>query len=160
MQGCAQSSRPFSSSTHFVTGSSTGTPRHIISLKLVRNHYIQIAFLNLVWLAAENTTNLFTFLYSENFAEIEDGLFPVGVLCVRAGRESNGFVAGGEIDIKPCNYSMDKVVSLNVKEELTRVCKVFGCAGVEVEFEDFVGIGNNGFDIDDVHKRFGKCSLF
>lgn len=56
-------------------------------------------------------------LNGENFAEIEDGLLPVCVFGMWTGGESNGFVAAAEINVEPCNYRVDEVVTLDIEEE-------------------------------------------
>lgn len=46
-------------------------------------------------------------VHRERFAGVEDGLLPVGVLGVRAGREADGLVAGRERDVEPGEERVD-----------------------------------------------------
>lgn len=75
------------------------------------------------------------------------------------GGESDGFVAGGEIDVKPCDQCMDEVISSRFKSKWTRECEVPGGTGIEVEGEDRCWIGDYGFDLDCVDKWFGESGM-
>jgi hypothetical protein len=75
------------------------------------------------------------------------------------GGESDRFVAGGEIDVKPCDQCMDEVISSHIKSEWTGEGEVLGGTGIEVESEDRCWIGDYSFDFDCVDKWFGEGSM-
>lgn len=55
------------------------------------------------------------------------------VFCVWAGRETDGLVAGGEVDVKPCNKCVDKVIASAVENEGGGEGEICSRASVEVE---------------------------
>jgi hypothetical protein len=52
---------------------------------------------------------------------------------VWASRETDGFVAGGEVDVKPCDERMKEIIAFAVEGERCREGQVGGRAGIEVE---------------------------
>ena len=81
------------------------------------------------------------------------------VFCVGAGRETDRLVAGGEVDIEPCNECVDEVITSAVKDEGRGKGKVCSRAGVEVEGQDGGRVSYNSFDFDGIDERFGECSV-
>lgn len=55
---------------------------------------------------------------------------------------------------------MDEVVSLDVEDELIRECEVRGCAGVEVEVEDFLWVCDNGLEFDGIDEWLRERGVF
>lgn len=55
------------------------------------------------------------------------------VLCVWAGGEADGLVAGGEIDVEPCDQSVYEIIAAAVEDEGGGEGEVGGCTCVEVE---------------------------
>jgi len=78
---------------------------------------------------------------------------------MRSGGEADGLVAGGEVDVEPCDKRVDKIISAAVEGEGGGKSQVGGRAGVEVEREDGGGVRNHGFDLDGINKGFGERSL-
>ncbi len=95
-------------------------------------------------------------LDGQDLTEVENGLFPVRVLGVRTGAESNWLVTGGEVDVEPSNQRMYKIVAAAVEHKGRRESEICGGASVEVEGKDGGWVGDNGFDFDGVDERFGE----
>ena len=81
------------------------------------------------------------------------------VLRMRAGRESYGLVAGGELDVKPCNHGVDVVVTLAFDFERAIEGQVCGGDGVEIELEDGARVADDSFELDGVDERFCKSDV-
>jgi hypothetical protein len=79
----------------------------------------------------------------------------VSVLGVRASRESNGFVACAELDIKPGDESMDEVVATSIERVRLLECQIRSRDCVEVEGDDGARIGDHSLHIDSINKRLG-----
>lgn len=146
----------FSYLTHLILSSTLGLSVRVIGLQLVGNLDVQVALVLVVGLVLQETLDLFALLDGKNFAEVEDSLFPVSVLCMRASGESDGLVAGGKVDIEPCNQSMDEVITTYVEGKLGAESKVGHGAGVEIERQDGCGISDNSLDLDGVDERLGE----
>lgn len=86
---------------HAVFALALGGAVSILRGKLVTNLDVQITPVLVVGLDVEVERDLLTLLDGENIIKVEDGLLPVGILGVRTGREANGLVAGGEVDVEP-----------------------------------------------------------
>lgn len=89
------------SSTHLVLATTLCLSRDVIRLELIGDLDVEIALILLVGLVLEDAFDLLALLDGEHFAEVEDGLLPVGVFGVWAGGEADGFVAGCEVDVEP-----------------------------------------------------------
>ena len=107
----------------------------------------------------QDTTDLLALLYRQNLPQVEDSLLPVGVLGVRAGRESDWLVTCGEIDIEPGDQSVDEVVASAVESKGCCEVEILGGTGVEVESDYGKGVGYNSFDLDGINERFGEGAL-
>src|SRR5437762_6870855 len=84
----------------------------IRSIQLVINLNVKIALVLCVRLVGKISCHTLAFFDCENFAEVEDSLFPVGIFGMRTGREPNRFVTGRKIDVEPGNKRVDKIISL------------------------------------------------
>ena len=89
----------------------------ILSLEFVGNADVKVAAVLGVGLDLKIALDRLAFLDSEDVLEVEDGLLPVSVLCVRASREANGLVAGGKVNVKPRDESVDKVIAFDGEVE-------------------------------------------
>lgn len=144
---------------HLVLSLSLGLAEWILSLELVRDLNIKITWVLGVWSVGEDTTDLFSLLDGQDITEVEDGLLPVSVLGVWAGREADWLVAGGEIDVEPGDDGVDEVVAAGVEEEWGSEGQVGESALVEVEGQDGGWVGHNGLDLDGVDEWLGEGSL-
>lgn len=68
-------------------------------------------------------------------------------------------MACGKLDIKPSNYGVNEVIAPHF--DGVRLCEgqVGDCDCVEVECDDWGGIGGDSFDVDCVNKRLRKSRL-
>jgi hypothetical protein len=132
-------------------------PHFILRLILVVNRDVQISPVAVIGSATQATGNLLASLDRQHVAEIEDGLLPVGVLCVWACGKSYRLVASRKLNVEPCDEGVDEVVAAHGKVERELECEIIGCASVEVECDDGGGISDNGFELDSVDKWFGEC---
>lgn len=103
--------------------------------------------------------DLLALLHGKHVLEVEDGLLPVGVLCVRAGREGDSLVAGGELDVEPGNERVDEIVAAGGEIVGDAVGEIGDGAGVEVESENGGGIGDDGLHLDGVDQGLGQGGL-
>lgn len=88
---------------HDVGALALGLTTLLVGLEVVLNLDIQISSVSLVRLAEKSAVELLASLDGEVVVKVEDGLFPVGVLCVRTSRELDGLVAGREFNVEPGN---------------------------------------------------------
>jgi hypothetical protein len=102
---------------------------------------------------------LFALLDGQDFAQVENGLLPVSVLGMGTGAESNWLVASSEVNVEPCDESVDEVVATAIEDKGRGECEVGGCAGVEIEGEDCGWVGDNSLDFDGIDERFGEGSV-
>ena len=109
--------------------------------------------------AGEHALDLLAGLDGEDVLEVEDGLLPVGVLCVGAGGELDGLVAAGKLDIEPGDQGVDEVVAANLYLVRKLECEICYCALVEVEGDDSGGVGDNGLELDGVDEGLGESGV-
>ena len=83
----------------------------------------------------------------------------MGVLGVRTGGEADGLVAGGEVNVKPRDKSVNEIITLDGQLERRAEGKIGGGAGVEIEGENGGGVGNNCLELDSVDEGFGDGCL-
>ena len=79
---------------------------------------------------------------------------------MRASREFDWYMAGGEVDVEPCDDSMYEVASLNIEGEWDGECEILKSDGVEVENEDAGWVCDAGFEFHSVDKRFCQGGVF
>lgn len=91
--------------------------------------------------------------------EVEHCLFPVSVLCVWAGREPDGLVACGKLDIEPRNDGVDEVAAAGLQLVWKIEGKVSDGAGVQVECDDWGWVSHDGLDVDSVDEGLGHGSF-
>ena len=103
--------------THLVCSTSLSLSHWIISLKLILNLHIQISLLHRIRPVIQSSLNLLSLLHRQYFLQVEHCLFPVCVLCVWTGREADGFVARGKVDIEPGNKSVNEIIAADVECE-------------------------------------------
>jgi len=61
-----------------------------------------------------------------------------------------------ESNIKPRNNRMNKIIPDRPQLKLTRKLEIINCAGIQIEIEDFIGIGYEGFEFDGIDERFAE----
>lgn len=84
---------------------------------MVADLHVQIPLVLAVRLVLQHTSDLLSLLNGQHLPQIEDCLLPVGVFCVRAGGEADGFVAGGEVDVEPSDEGVYEVIAAAVECE-------------------------------------------
>lgn len=107
----------------------------------------------------ERALNLLTLLDGEDVLEVEDGLLPVSVLGVGAGREADGLVAGGEVNVEPGDKGVDEVIAPGDELEVGLESQIGSGAGVKVESQDVDGVSDDSLNVDSVDKGLGESSL-
>lgn len=73
-----------------------------------------------------------------------------------AGREADGLVAGGEVNVEPGHEGVDEVVALDGELEGRGKGEVGHGAGVEVKGEDGRGVGDDSLELDGVDEGLGE----
>jgi hypothetical protein len=145
---------------HLVLRAPRNLPMHVLGLELVLDLDIQITVVLITGPGIQDTSNALALLDGQDVLEVEDGLFPVGVLCVGTRGELDGLVAGGELDVEPGDDGVDEVGAAHLKVEGHVEGEVSDSAGVEVEGEDGGGVRDDGFDVDRVDEGLGHGGGF
>ena len=130
-------------------------PVHVFRVELVVDGDVEVTVVLLGGLVLEHAGDGLALLDGQDVLEVEDGLLPVGVLCVGAGGELDGLVAAGKLDIEPGDQGVDEVVAANLDLVRKLECEICYCALVEVEGDDGGGVGDDGLDVNGVDK--GLC---
>jgi len=144
---------------HAVGALAGAGPGGVVRLELVVDLDVEVAAVLVIGLDEELAGDLLTLLDGEDVLEVEDGLLPVGVLGVGAGREADRLVARGEVDVKPRDQGVDEVVALDRQLERSGKGQVGRGAGVEIEGEDRRRVRNNRLQVDGVDERLGQGRL-
>lgn len=154
---------PFDSTVHdlahLVRSATLCSACGIGGLQLVVDCNVKVSAVLVVGAAGQRAVNLFALLTGENILEVEHCLLPVGVLGVRAGGESNGLVACGELDVEPRHKRVDEVVASSSQVELYVVSQVGGGALVQVKNQNTGGVGHNSLHLDSVDERLRQGGL-
>ena len=95
--------------THLVLAVAFGDAARVLRVHLVVDLDVEVSSVVLVGLAAESALDGLTGLDGQDVSQVEDGLFPVGVLGVWASAESHGLVAGREFNVEPSDHGVDVV---------------------------------------------------
>jgi hypothetical protein len=130
-------------------------PVHVFRVELVVDGDVEITVVLLGGLVLEHTGDGLTLLDGQDVLEVEDGLLPVGVLCVGPSGELDGLVAAGKLDIEPGDQGVDEVVAADLNLVRKLECEICDCALVEVEGDDGGRVGDDGLDVNGVDK--GLC---
>lgn len=64
-------------------------------------------------------------------------------------------MAGGEVDIKPCDERVNEIIATAVENKGGREREVCSRTSVKVEGQDAGGVSNDGFDLNGIDKGFG-----
>lgn len=144
---------------HLVLAAAGSNSVCIGGLEVVINLNVQVTAVLVVGLDVKFAVDLLSVLCGQDILDVENGLFPVSVLGVRAGREADGLVAGGEVDVEPRNESVDEVVSLGGQGEACVEGEVGGGAGVEIEGQNGDGVGNDSLEIDSIDQGFRESGV-
>lgn len=96
---------------HLVLAVSVRYSALLLRLKLVVDRDVQVSPVPVVRSACQLARYILASLYGEDIGKVEDSLLPVRVLGVWASAESDGLVAGGELDIEPCDEGVNIVCS-------------------------------------------------
>lgn len=141
---------------HDVGALALGLTTLLVGLERILNLDVQISSVAVVGLAEKSSVELLAGLDGEVVVEVEDGLLPVGVLCVGAGAELDGLVAGGEFDVEPGDQSVD-VVGAADGEGVRKVEGEIGdLASVEVEGDERSGVGDDSLKVDSIDEGLGE----
>ena len=119
--------------SHFVFTRRGRLPCGIFRLEGVVDLDVQVALVLLIRSALQIALDTLALLDCQDFAQVEDGLLPVRVLGVRARRETNGLVAGSELDVEPSYQSVHEVVAADLELKGRGEREICNTDGVEVE---------------------------
>jgi hypothetical protein len=140
---------------HLVLRVTLNLPVHVVCLELVRDLDVQVTVVLLAWPGVKDTGYALTLLDGQDVLEVEDSLFPVGVLCVGASGELDGLVASGELNVEPRDDGVDEVGAANLQAVRHVEGQVGDGTGVKIESEDGGGVGDDGLDVDGVDEGLG-----
>lgn len=144
---------------HLVLAATSGLAALVLGRNLVSDSNVEIATVLVVGSAGELALDLLAGLNGEDVLEVEDGLLPVSVLGVRAGGEADGLVAGGELDVEPCDHGVDVVGAAHREVEGKLEGKVGNGAGVKVDGDDGRRVGDDGLELDGVDERLSEGAV-
>ena len=140
---------------HSVGARALSVSRGILGFQLIANIDIQIPFVLVIWFVREITAYGFSFLNSDYFSQVKHCLLPMGVFRVWTGRKSDGLVTGRELNVKPCDESMNEIIPSASKTEWCSERELCGGDGVKVDCEDRAWICDQSFHFDGVDQ--GLC---
>lgn len=143
---------------HLVLALALSGTSGVLGQELVLNLDVKVAAVSVVGLDVQGTLNLLASLHGDHVLEVEDSLLPVGVLGVGAGREADGLVGGGEVDVEPGNKGVDEVIAAGRELEGGGEGEVGNLALVEVQGQDRCGVSNHRLHLDRVNQGLGKSS--
>ena len=86
-------------------------------------------------------------------------MFPVSVLGVRTSRESDWFVTGAKVDIKPSDQGVDEIIALSSQIERLRESQVRHFHCVEVDGEDWAWIRDQCFHLHSINQGLAEGVL-
>jgi len=129
---------------------------HVLGLQLVRDANIQVSTVLLIRLTAEATLDALAGLDGQNVRQVEDGLLPVRVLCVRPCGELDWLVAGAELDVEPRYQGVHVVGAAHRQAEGGVEGQVGYGAFVQVEGQDCGWVCHDGFHVHRVDQWLGQ----
>lgn len=144
---------------HLVLGLSLGLSRGVRGLEAVLHLDVEVAAVLVVGADVELALDLLALGDGEDVLEVEDGLLPVRVLGVGAGREADGLVAGREVNVEPGDQGVDEVVAAAGQLEGHVEGQVGDGARVQVEREDGDGLRHGRLDFDSIDQGLGQSGL-
>jgi hypothetical protein len=144
---------------HAVGGLALDLAVDIGGLKAVLDGDVEVAAVLLVGLDGQGAGDFLALLDGEDVLEVEDGLLPVRVLGVGTGREADGLVGGGELNVEPRDNGVDEVVPPGGQGEVGDEVEVRDLALVEVQGQDGGGLGDDSLDLDGVDEGLGESDL-
>src|ERR1700712_1484584 len=98
--------------------------RDILGLQFVGDFDIQVSSVLFIGSILQNTRNVLLTHNSQHVLKVENSLFPVSVLGVGSGGELDRLVTSRELDIEPCNQSVNEVAAASCKLKIHAECKV------------------------------------
>ena len=141
---------------HDIGALALGLATLLVGLESVLDLDVQVSSVSVVGLAEKSAVELLASLDGEVVVEVEDGLLPMRVLCVGAGRELDGLVAGREFNVEPGDQGVD-VVGAADRERVGKVeCEIGNLAGIEVERNERCGIGDDSLEVNSVDEGLGE----
>lgn len=144
---------------HLVEAGTLGVSGGILGLETVLDLDVEIAAVLLVGPVVQGALDLLALLDGKDVLQVEHGLLPVSVLCVRASGEADGLVAGAEVNVEPGHQGVDEVVAPRDKIEGAAEGQVFHCALVKVEGKNLSRIRHDSLHLDGVHQGLGEGGL-
>lgn len=141
---------------HDIGALALGLATLLVGLESILDLNVQISSVAVVGLAEQSAVELLAGLDGKVVVEVEDSLLPMRVLCVGAGAELDGLVAGGELNVEPGDQGVH-VVGAADGERIGEVEGEIGdLAGVEIEGDERCRVGDDGLEIDSVDEGLGE----
>jgi hypothetical protein len=141
---------------HDIGALALGTATLLGGLEGVLDLNIQISSVSLVGLAEKSAVKLLASLNGKVVVKVENGLLPVGVFCVGAGRELDGLVAGREFNVEPSDNGVDVVGAADGERVGEVECEILNLAGVEIEGDERDGVGDDSLEVNSVDEGLGE----
>jgi len=98
-----------------------------------------------------------TYLYDDGILSVEDSLFPMRVFGLRTRAEPNRFMTCFKSNVKPCNNSMNKVLSRSTQLKVGSEFEIVDSTRIQVEIENLVRIRDKRLEIHCVDEGFAEC---
>lgn len=141
---------------HDIGALALGLATLLVSLEGILDLDVQISSVALVGLAEKSAIELLAGLDGKVVVEVEDGLLPMRVLCVRAGAELDGLVAGRELNVEPGDQGVHVVGAADGERVGEVEGEIGDLAGVEIEGDERCGVSDDGLEVDSVDQRLGE----
>lgn len=141
---------------HLVLAVSVRDAARVFCLQLVVDRNVQVSAVLIVGTAAQLAADGLALLDSQDIGQIENSLFPVRVLRVWTGAETDGLVACGEFDIEPGDECMDVVGAADSHLVWQAEVQILGGAGVQIEGEYSAWVRDDCLELDGVDERLGE----
>ena len=141
---------------HDIGALALGLATLLVGLESILDLDVQISSVAVVGLAEQSAVELLAGLNGKVVVEVKDGLLPMRVLGVGAGRELDGLVAGRELNVEPGDQGVHVVGAADGEGVGEVEGEIGDLAGVEVESDERCGVGNDGLEVNSVDEGLGE----
>jgi len=107
-----------------------------LAVKVKLDLKVEISRIATIWTARKHTRDLLAALHCQAVLEIEHGLFPMCVRCIRTCGEANFLVASAKLNVEIGNKGVYIVVAFHLQVKLVAKGKIFDLHRGQIYFLD------------------------
>lgn len=144
---------------HPVEAAALGEACRVFSLEVVRDIDVKVTLVLVIGTVLKLAGNSLRLLNGENITQVEDSLFPVGVLGVGTSGKADWLVAGAELNVEPGNQGVNEVGALRNQTVRNTECEIGRGNSIQVECDDRARVGDQGLHLHSVDQRLGESDL-